>query len=60
MKKCPIKKIESILIEDGDLNDVEIKNMREEITKEIKKSFDFAEKSNFPNEDLLWEHVYAE
>jgi len=48
-KNCPIKLLEEILLKKKYINKNDIKNITKDINKEIKISFDYAKKSNFPN-----------
>ena len=47
-KNCPISLLEEALIKKKYLNKNDIKNMKTKINNEIKDSFNYAEKSNFP------------
>jgi len=52
-KNCPIALLEEALIKKKLIKNSEIKNIKENINKEIKASFDYAMKSDFPNFDSL-------
>ena len=47
-KNCPISLLEKVLIKKNYLNKTDIKKIKMKIIDEIKESFDFAKKSNFP------------
>ena len=52
-KNCPIALFEEALIKKKYLKKNDIKNIKTKINHEIKKSFDYAKKSDFPAVDLL-------
>ncbi len=60
IKKCPVQKLEEYLLETGRLNKEKIKNLRLQITKEIREAENFAQKSSFPERKELYKDVYRE
>ena len=57
MEACPIKNFEKKLI-GNEIDEGRIENLKEKISKEIERAFDYAIKSPFPKIDLLNEHIY--
>ena len=47
-KNCPISLLEKVLLKKNYLNKTDIKKIKIKINNEIKNSFDFAKRSNFP------------
>ena len=58
MDRCPLKKIESRLRANGIVED-NIEAIYKNIRKEVDKVYEAARKSEFPQVDELYEHVYA-
>ena len=58
-QNCPLKTYEKKLRKENILNDKILNKMINKIKEEIKKSFDFAEKSSFPKKQLTFKHNYA-
>jgi pyruvate dehydrogenase E1 component alpha subunit len=57
MDACPIKNFEKKLI-GNEIDEGRIENLKEKISKEIERAFDYAIKSPFPKIDLLNKHIY--
>lgn len=60
MARCPLRQMEAMLLDEGELAQEDLKEYRQIISEEIDNAFTFAEESDFPDASLLWEHVYAE
>ncbi len=58
VKRCPVRKLEGILLKKGALTGKGIENMRRRITREITKAEKFAKKSRFPASSELYDDVY--
>lgn len=56
---CPIKKYENFLLKKNFLKKNNLLKIKREIKKEIKSSFDYAERSKFPDKKLLKKYIYA-
>ena len=59
-KADPIKSFEKFLIEKNIISSEKISSMQLEIQNEINAAFDFAETSNFPKTDKLYQNIYME
>jgi len=59
IKKCPIKRFEEKLVGEKVLDKIKIKNIWEEIEKEIDGAVEFANQSPFPDPQDIYEDVYA-
>lgn len=58
IKKCPIKKLERLLIKHKILTIGKIEAIRQQIIDQINVAQSFAQKSDFPNKEELFEGVY--
>jgi acetoin:2,6-dichlorophenolindophenol oxidoreductase subunit alpha len=58
MKKCPIKRFEDILLQDGTVSANEIDKLKKEVLEEIEDSVKFAMESPFPEKEDLYADVY--
>ncbi len=54
----PIRNLENCLKENKVITDLYIKNISKEIGAEIQQAFTFAEDSDFPAEDSLYDYIY--
>ncbi|MEL7648646.1 MAG: thiamine pyrophosphate-dependent dehydrogenase E1 component subunit alpha [Sedimentibacter sp.] len=59
-KKCPIKKIENILIENGTLNENGAREIENDVKQKILDAVDFALKAEGPPAEELFKDVYYE
>ena len=59
MKKCPIKRLEEMLLEKKVLTQAKIKRIQEGIEKEIEEAVSFAKESPFPDPQDIYDDVYA-
>lgn len=59
VNRCPIKRFEDKLVGEKVLNKIKIKNIWEEIEKEIGGAVEFANQSPFPDPQDIYEDVYA-
>lgn len=59
MKKCPIKKLEKLLLKENIINQSEIDKMIDKINKELEEAIEFAKKSPLPEADSLFNNLYA-
>jgi len=57
-KKCPINKLEKLLIKKNILDKNKIYNIRTNISNDLEKKFTFAKNSKFPNPDTAGDFVY--
>ena len=58
MTRCPIKRLEELLIKEGILSESEKNQIFEKIQKEIEEAVKFAKESPYPNEDELLNEVF--
>lgn len=59
-KRCPLEGMEKQLLKEGHLKVNDVKDMREEIAKEIEEAFLHAKSSPFPEVNSMFEHIYAD
>lgn len=59
-QKCPIKRLKSMLVEKGVLDDKKIQEIDNRITKMVDDAVEFALNSPFPKEDSIKDYVYCE
>ena len=59
-KRCPLEGMEKQLLKEGHLKENDVKNMREEIAKEIEEAFLHAKSSPFPEVNSMFGHIYAD
>lgn len=57
--KCPIINYENELKKKKYLSQLNERNIKKKISKEINRSFNFARSSKFPNKNLLKKYIYA-
>jgi TPP-dependent pyruvate/acetoin dehydrogenase alpha subunit len=60
MDLCPIKGLEKNILESGIMQSEDISIIKNKITKEIDKAFDYANKSSFPKISMMNEHIYKD
>ena len=58
-KRCPINRLKERLLEDGVIGNQDVEKMGCRLKTEIEEAVIFAKESPFPEEKLLFEHVYA-
>ena len=58
-KLCPIEKLEARLLSEDKTAAAKIEGIREKIKKEIAAAFLFAEKSEFPKKEKLFQNLFA-
>ena len=58
-KRCPVEKFKRTLLDKKILTQKAIDDMSATIQKDIDQAVTFAKESEFPEEDLLLEHIYA-
>ena len=59
-KKEPISRFENWLLENNLVSRSEMKSLRSEVNDLITQAFTFADKSPFPEQSTLTQHVYCE
>jgi len=61
MKNCPIKKLREQLVKDGVLNERLIKEIDDELWKQVNDAFEFAKNSPIPTKEqtVVYDEVYA-
>ncbi len=57
--KDPIPRFEKLLLEAGVASEEDLKRIREEVEAEIEESVKFADESEYPDFNWLWEVIYA-
>ena len=57
--RCPIERLKRRLLEDGVLLTEDISQMESSLRAQIEDAVAFAKESPFPEEPLMWEHIYA-
>lgn len=60
LKKDPIKRIETYLVQQAGFDSAELEKVRTSVTQEVNDAFDFARKSPFPFQEELTRYVFAE
>ncbi len=60
MAKCPIKRLEALLLKQGILSKSETHQIEKEIEREIEETVVFAKKSSFPKANELQKYVFTE
>ena len=58
-ERCPIERLKRRLQEDGVLLKEDIERMESSLRAQIEDAVAFAKESPFPEEPLMWEHIYA-
>lgn len=58
-QRDPIGIVEARLVKDGALSEEDVTRITAEVQAEVDECLQFAEESNFPSPDALYEHVYA-
>ncbi len=59
MKKCPIKKLQKVLLEEKVINETEISEMMKKIDQELDVAVEFAKKSQLPEPASLLDNLYV-
>jgi TPP-dependent pyruvate/acetoin dehydrogenase alpha subunit len=59
MHRCPIERMEKIILENKLQSHENLNQIRTIIRKEVEEAFSSAISSKFPVEEELFEHVYA-
>ncbi len=60
MKKCPIIKMEKLLLKENIINQSEINKMTDEINRELEEAIEFAKESPLPDADSLFNNLYVD
>jgi len=55
-----IVRLEQYIVDQGVATDSEIETLDEEIKQEVLDAIEFAENSDFPDDDAIYDHVYAQ
>jgi pyruvate dehydrogenase E1 component alpha subunit len=55
-----IVRLEKYIVDAGIATDDEIETLDEEIKQEVLDAIDFAQNSDFPDDDAIYDHVYAQ
>jgi pyruvate dehydrogenase E1 component alpha subunit len=58
MDKCPVKRYEKVLLENGVLTQRDVEIIAKKVDEEVEEAVDFAKKSPFPEETELLRYVY--
>lgn len=56
----PVERVKSYLLKEKIADEDQIKEIEDQINKEVLEAIDFADKSDFPDPEELYKHVYAE
>ena len=59
MMKCPLKRFEKNLKNEGIFVESDIVRIKNNIKEEIEESFEYAKESLLPRSDALFDHIYA-
>jgi TPP-dependent pyruvate/acetoin dehydrogenase alpha subunit len=57
--RCPIQKLQSDLLDNGSVSPDQLRKIATDIDAEIDAAFEFANRSPFPEEGQVIEHIYA-
>lgn len=59
-KRCPLKHLEQVLLEQQIMRKSDIKKMEEEMQRELDEAFDFAQTSKLPAKEILYNVLFEE
>eukprot|EP00898_Chlorokybus_atmophyticus_P006295 jgi/Chlat1/6667/Chrsp49S06155 len=59
-KRDPIPKLKNYLIENGLATEGELADIEKKIDDELEEAVEFADKSEYPPKDQLWQHVFPD